>query len=325
MYNNNGLQEGVDLGFKLLPEVLKEAGGWKSHALGKWHLGWHNTSYLPTSRGFDTFLGSSGNTKDYWNHTIGGPQYQCKDPIEAREWHDFVNCTAGAGGCGGGGGAGRAHLPASDVFGVFDSRVLTARALQLLGAHDTSESLYMYLAYHNVHEPQQAPLETVERFGSIPDDVRKVTDALLAELDYGVGNISAALDTRGMLDRAVFIFHTDNGGPTSHACNYPLRGGKFTFWEGGVRGVAAVSSRLLPAARRGTQFDGIAHMSDWWATVTQGIAGIKPPAPDATGPVPPDSINLWDALVGGTPSPRTEVLHLPLPNRYVNTTEALRG
>ena len=158
MYNNNGLQEGVDLGFKLLPEVLKEAGGWKSHALGKWHLGRHNTSYLPTSRGFDTFLGSSGNTKDYWNHTIGGPQYQCKDPIEAREWHDFVNCTAGAGGCGGGGGAGRAHLPASDVFGVFDSRVLTARALQLLGAHDTSESLYMYLAYHNVHEPQQAPV-----------------------------------------------------------------------------------------------------------------------------------------------------------------------
>ena len=36
MYNNNGLQEGVDLGFKLLPEVLKEEAGWKSHALGKW-------------------------------------------------------------------------------------------------------------------------------------------------------------------------------------------------------------------------------------------------------------------------------------------------
>eukprot|EP00937_MAST-01D_sp_MAST-1D-sp2_P001249 g1249.t1 len=61
-------------------------------------------------------------------------------------------------------------------------------------------------------------------------------------------------------------------------------------------------------------------MSDWWATVSQGIAGLPAPAPGATGPVPPDSVNLWDALVSGAPSPRTEVLHLPLPNRYVNTT-----
>ena len=41
-----------------------------------------------------------------------------------------------------------------------------------------------------------------------------------------------------MEERSVLFFHTDNGGPTSHACNAPYRGGKFTFWEGGVVRVA---------------------------------------------------------------------------------------
>ena len=50
------------------------------------------------------------------------------------------------------------------------------------------------------------------------------------QLDYGVGNVSAALDAKSMLPNTVWIFHTDNGGPGSHACNAPHRGGKFTFW-----------------------------------------------------------------------------------------------
>merc|ERR550525_343198 len=176
----------------------------------------------------------------------------------------------------------------------------------------------MYFAFHNVHEPQQAPLETVNRFGLIRDDMRNVTDALLLELDYGVGNLTERLAGRGMLDRTVWIFHTDNGGPTSHACNWPLRGGKFTFWEGGMRGVAAINSKMIPARLQGTKFNGLAHITDWYPTVVEGIAGLKMPA--STGPVALDGLNLWPAITGGTPSPRTEVVHLPLPNKFVNTT-----
>lgn len=94
---------------------------------------------------------------------------------------------------------------------------------------------------------------------------------MLAELDYGVGNVSDAVAAAGFSDRVVWLFSTDNGGPGSHACNWPLRGGKFSFWEGGVRGVAFVSSPLIPKARHGTQFDGLAHVSDWYRTVVEGI------------------------------------------------------
>jgi hypothetical protein len=84
-------------------------------------------------------------------------------------------------------------------------------------------------------------------------------------------------------------------GPTSHACNAPLRGGKFTFWEGGVKAVAFVSSLLIPSKLHGTKFNGMAHMTDVYATVAEGLAGLDLNSTTGihTGPMPPDGLNLW--------------------------------
>jgi len=183
--------------------------------------------------------------------------------------------------------------------------------------------LYIYLAFHNVHVPMQAPLSTVERFPFVTNDARKVADAMLLEADWGIGNVSVALQQAGRYEGSLFIVHTDNGGPGSHACNWPHRGGKFSFWEGGLRGLAFVSGALLPQEVRGTQFSGLAHIADWYRTIVEGIAGVSVPQ-GQTGPIEPDSHNLWPALIAGTSSPRTDVVHLPMPNQYANTTSDVR-
>jgi len=67
----------------------------------------------------------------------------------------------------------------------------------------------------------------------------------------------------GMWDNTVLFLVSDNGAQLDHGYNAPHRGGKHTFFEGGVRVVGFLSSPLLPPARRGTLWSGLAHSSDW--------------------------------------------------------------
>lgn len=82
----------------------------------------------------------------------------------------------------------------------------------------------------------------------------------MLELDYGVSNVTDALMANGYWNNTVVIFVSDNGGPLDHTTNYPLRGGKHTFWEGGVRVVGFVSgpafTALLSPIRKGSTYTG---------------------------------------------------------------------
>ena len=96
-------------------------------------------------------------------------------------------------------------------------------------------------------------------------------------------------------------------GPLDHTTNYPLRGGKHTFWEGGVRVEAFVSGPLIPVGLRGSVWTGLAHSSDWYKTLVEGVAGLT--IPENTGPRAPDGFNLWGAICNNHTSPREEVVH----------------
>jgi len=93
----------------------------------------------------------------------------------------------------------------------------------------------------------------------------------------------------------------DNGGPTFEGhSNFPLRGGKLNFFEGGIRPAAFVSSPLLPAAVRGTWYNGTVHETDFFTTFLF-LAGAV--VPNGT-----NGVNLWPTLLdAGTPH-REEVL-----------------
>ena len=102
-------------------------------------MGWYYKNYTATLRGFDTFFGSSGNTKDYWQHT--SPKY--KDCSSAGT-KDFIVAEDG-----------ELKLAPSHVFGEYDAPLLAARAMSIVRGHDLSQDLYIYLAFHNVHDPQE--------------------------------------------------------------------------------------------------------------------------------------------------------------------------
>lgn len=127
------------------------------------------------------------------------------------------------------------------------------------------------------------------RFGQFVNDTplqwRQKYAAMVAFADEAIGNLTTLLKDRGMWQDTVFVFSTDNGGAVydqvsnlkKNTCllttsfqgraggnNYPLRGGKLTNFEGGIRVNAFVSGGYLPDHVRGTTYNGLVAAWDWY-------------------------------------------------------------
>uniref|UniRef100_A0A7S2XH33 Sulfatase N-terminal domain-containing protein n=1 Tax=Lotharella oceanica TaxID=641309 RepID=A0A7S2XH33_9EUKA len=134
-------------------------------------------------------------------------------------------------------------------------------------------------------------------------------------LDEAIGRVVDLLKARGMYNNTLIAFSSDNGGPvyqngTSGANNYPLRGGKASNWEGGVRVNAWVSGGLVPEAMRSRALSGLSTAWDWWATFAAvgGIEDASDHKARAAGLPPVDSVNLWPYWNGSAPaSPRKAI------------------
>ena len=103
-------------------------------------------------------------------------------------------------------------------------------------------------------------------------DVRSMLMVVLAFQRYVVKNVTEEMQAAGLWDNTVFVLCGDNGGTFEHgmpvpgSSNYPLRGHKYSWFEGGVKVASFINSPLLPAQVRGTTSNVLLHISDWYAT-----------------------------------------------------------
>jgi arylsulfatase B len=215
-----------------------------------------------------------------------------------------------------------AHFPGAPVHSLatndtmddrtYSGYVFTRRAVEVVRQHDASAGpLFMYLALHNTHAPLEAPQRFLNMYSHFANDTRKQTlSAMVSVVDESVANLTAALKAQpGMWENTLLVWTTDNGSPVNAGgSNYPLRGGKGSNWEGGIRVPTFVAGGVLPASMAGKHLDGLVSVADWWATFA-GLAGLAPTAP-AAGPAAPQSIDQWPYLSGvATAPPRTELVH----------------
>ncbi len=114
---------------------------------------------------------------------------------------------------------------------------------------------FLYLAYNAPHTPIQPPeswlRKVKEREKGISDKRAKLV-ALIEHLDSGIGTVLDSLTETGQVKNTLVIFTSDNGGQLSvGANNGPLRDGKQSMYEGGIRvpACAVWPGRIQPATR----------------------------------------------------------------------------
>ncbi|KAG7461951.1 hypothetical protein MATL_G00196630 [Megalops atlanticus] len=186
--------------------------------------------------------------------------------------------------------------------GIYSTLMYTQKVVDILASHDPRRPLFLYLAYQAVHSPLQVPSRYLERYKSIPNLHRRKYAAMVSCLDEAVNNITLALKRYGYYDNSILVYSTDNGGqPMAGGSNWPLRGSKGTYWEGGIRAVGFVHSPLL--LKKGTRCQGLVHITDWYPTLVTLAEGTLEEDLDL------DGYDVWEAISEGLPSPRQDILH----------------
>ncbi|QDT68249.1 Arylsulfatase [Planctomycetes bacterium MalM25] len=196
---------GLPLSEKLLSNVLQDY-GYRTGAVGKWHLG-DAAPFQPNERGFDEWFGFSGGNLSYWGD-LGNK------PAE----HGVVRNGK--------------PVPESELTHLTDD--FSDEAVRFLQEGD-ERPFFLYLAYNAPHSPDHATHEHLKRTEHIEYGGRAVYGAMVAAMDAGIGRVLDALKQRGELDNTLIFFLSDNGGRKEHATNYPYRGHKGMLFEGGIR------------------------------------------------------------------------------------------
>lgn len=205
---------------------LLKAKGYQTAAIGKWHLG-GDVGLRPASRGFDQFFGFYGGRSSY---------YPTNAPAEAVHLDADGNVHFGGTitvfpgqGIVRNGTAVTENSHLTDAF--------TREALAYIDANAGGDQpFFLYLAYNAPHNPIQCPRGYYDKFPGIANGEERVYAGMIDQLDESIGRVLARLTEKGIADDTIVIFLSDNGAPTGGAgVNTPLRGGKYTVYEGGVR------------------------------------------------------------------------------------------
>ncbi len=287
-------------------ELLRDS-GYATKIIGKWHLGDH-PQFLPTKQGFTEFYGFPY-SHDMWPfHPLTCPSAN-EDPrlVAARQRAAITGTEIYAPGfC-----LALGEFPDLPLYsnqnivavnpdpGSLTQR-FTQSAVQFI-EQNRNGPFFLYLPYTAPH----VPLKASAAFRGTSS--RGLYGDVVQELDWGVGQVLDSLKRLGIDQNTLVIFTSDNGPWREYGIDGgsagPLRGGKKTAWEGGVR--VPTIMRWPGSIPAGTATSRVGHLADLLPTLS-GFGGAALPTDRVL-----DGANIWPLMIGqsGVNSPHEFLMY----------------
>lgn len=269
LFAPNDRDQGLPLSEETLATALDKV-GYQTMAIGKWHLGAHE-SLRPLNRGFDEFFG----------FLTGGHQYfpelwTLMDISEVKSQFDAYNTKLL-----------QNNTRVDEHEYLTDA--LSREAVRFI-ERNAGNPFFLYLAYNAPHTPLQATEKYLKRFSHIDDKKRRTYAAMVSSVDDGIGELLDKLEELNIHENTIVFFLSDNGGPykTNGSRNDPLREGKGSLYEGGIR--VPFAMQWLEKIPPGQVYDQPIISLDIFVTVAD-YAGAEPGKPL-------DGVNLVPYLLG---------------------------
>jgi len=212
-----------------LAETLKNAGYATGH-FGKWHLGDDSSGRGPASQGFVLNVGGTA-----------------KGSVSGGSNGHFAKSD---------GSFNLPNMPANQKPNQFMADRLTDEALAFMDKNKAGP-FFVYVTHFSVHTPTQAPAADKNAFNNVKKGVHHKNQTyagMLKNLDDNIGRIMSYLQATGdpqrpgkkLISNTVVVFYSDNGGVGGYADagqpgakeithQYPLKSGKGSLYEGGIR------------------------------------------------------------------------------------------
>lgn len=284
----------LELAEVTLAERLHEA-GYFTALVGKWHLG--DAQHYPEVQGFDQNIGGT-----FWGAPATHFAPYLGKVTETEE---------------------RRYVPGLSNWkkDEYLADRLTSEAIKVIQLHRT-EPFFLYLAFHAVHTPLEAPATLVEKYrAKLRPEMKHQNPtyaAMVENLDTNVGRLLDAIREQGIDDETLVIFTSDNGGylrdssGTFVTSNHPLRSGKGSLYEGGIR--VPLFIRWPGRSKPGATSDLPVVTMDLHATVLDVVEQPQPKQTDGLSLVP---------VIDGKPLTGFErSFYFHFPHYYPTTTPA---
>ncbi len=270
---------------------LAKSKGYATACIGKWHVGHAAPNMLPPSHGFDLYYGVP-----YSNDMGAGKGIPCAEGVTIRRVkHPHKNKMVPE--------KGSPLVRGEQVIEhPTDANLITQRytaeAVKFITAN-RGKPFLLYLAHTMPHTPLAASAEFKGK------SKRGFYGDVIEEIDASTGRILACLKKQGVDDNTVVLFTSDNG-PWHQRGDHggsalPLRGGKTTLWEGGVRVPTVVRwPGKIPA---NTTYSGMASTMDLLPTIAT-LIGAKAPTDRVI-----DGVDMSKQLLGESKAPVRETFY----------------